>query len=387
MATRLSDSNVDDSVRIAHIVADGRPGGGSTVVLGLIDEMARNGGMSITLISEPRSYLEEQARRLGVEFVGCNLFTGWFDPTPPWRLLQALGPRRFDLAHLHGLRAAHHAVRCPLRARLGRLVYTIHGLHQLHAPQPVRALANVVERQAMQRVDVPVFVSHADLESARQWALLPAQSAATVIWNGIDVDAIDAHARVERRFDVIFVGRHVEQKQPLLAARVLAALAAGGWRCAMAGGGPLEADCRAELARTAGGTAVEVLGELPHAAALDALAGSRVVVMPSAWEGLPVLPLEAMALGVPVVASNVAGIAEVMGADCGVLVEPDDETGFERAVEAVLTDAELENRLRRAGAQRVRAYFQRSGTSARYRGIYDQLLGAIPVQGRPHDAS
>ena len=374
-------------MRIAHIVADGRPGGGSTVVLGLIEEMVRNAGVSITLVSEPHSYLEQEARKLNVDFVGCNLFTGWFDPTPPWRLLQALGPQRFDLSHLHGLRAAHHSVRWPLRTRLGRLVYTIHGLHQLHSPHPVRTLANIVERQVMQRVDVPVFVSHADLESATRWALLPAQSAATVIWNGIDVDAIDARARVERRFDVTFVGRHVEQKQPLLAARLLAALAARGWRCAMAGGGPLEAACRAELARTPGGAAVELLGELPHTAALDALGSSRVVVMPSLWEGLPVLPLEAMALGVPLVASNLPGIAEAVGTDCGVLVEPDDESGFERAVETVLTDAELEDRLRRAGVQRVRACFQRNRTSARYRAIYDQFLAAAPAQPRPHGAS
>lgn len=363
-------------IEIAQIVADGRPGGGTTMMLGLIDDLAAEPAIRFTVVSEPGSYAEREALRRGIRFIGFNFFRYGLTPALPWLLARILAPLRFDLTHLHGLRTAHCASRWPARSRLGRLVYTIHGLHQLYLHPVIRWTANLAERRVMRRVGQCVFVSHADLDQARKWGLLPLGGRTpTVIWNGIDVDAVCALAAPEKDVDVAFVGRLVDQKQPLLAAHMLATLATSGWRCALAGGGPLEAACGSLLRHTPGGNAVQLLGELSHQAAMELVGRTRVVLMPSAWEGLPILPMEAMALGATLVGTRLPGMAEVVADGVtGVLVAPGEAAAMRNAVEQVLKDLSRERAMADAAAQRVRKLFDRRITSGHYLDIYRSML-------------
>lgn len=345
------------------------------MVLGLIDDLRAAGWSDVTLVSQPASFLEDQARQRGLAFIGFDFFGTAFDPTLSWRLARRLGGSSFALSHLHGLRAAHHVLGWPARHRLGATVYTVHGLHQLHLARPLRWLANVADRRVMRRVDAAVFVSRDDERLAGVWKLLPPRASAGVVYNGIDVESLARCARPDplRDIDVVFIGRHVEQKAPEIAATALAALAAQGRRCVMAGGGPLLAHCRELLNRLPGGRRVESLGELPRDAALHVLARARTLVMPSRWEGLPLLPMEAMALGVLVVASRLPGIAEVLGDDAGLLTEPGDASALVPAVQALLGDPGRARRQREAASRRVGELFDRARCSARYGQLYSAL--------------
>ena len=82
---------------------------------------------------------------------------------------------------------------------------------------------------------------------------------------------------------------------------------------------------------------------------------AAVVVYPSLYEGFGFPPLEAMALGTPVVASNRGSLPEVLG-DAALLVDPEDERAVAQAIESVLKRPELRERLREAGFARVRRY-------------------------------
>lgn len=356
---------------IAQFVADGRPGGGTTVVLALVDALRADPRWRVTVIGQPGSFLADEASRRGVPFVGVDLFRSPFDPLPPWRLARLLGERRFALTHLHGVRAAHQAVQAPLRRHLGQLVYTVHGLHQLHQGPLLRALTNHAERRVMRRVYARVFVAQADWQAARDWRLLAPGQAAQLIVNGVDVAGLSARTRQDRACDVVYVARHVEQKQPELAARALARLAQAGWRCAMAGGGDLLPAVQALLATLPGGDRVSQRGELTHAQALEFLADARVVLLPSRWEGLPVLPMEAMALGVVPVASSIPGHQELIEhGRSGLLVEAA-EDALVAAVQAVLSSPDEERRLREGGLQRVSLAFDHAAMVARYLDLYD----------------
>lgn len=363
------------SQRIAQIVADGRPGGGTTMVLGLIDDLRAGGYEQLTVVSQPRSYMAEQVQKRGLPFIDFDFFTGFADIGLPRRLARRLGECRFELTHLHGLRAAHTAVRWPVRECLGRLVYTVHGLHQLHQAAWLRWLANAAERQVMRRVDVRVFVSRADRAAAEASRLMPRGWACQVVYNGIELPPLGVETGGSRDIDVAFVGRHVAQKAPLAAARVLATLAMRGYRCVMAGDGPLRPACEALLQQIPGGNRVERWGDLSQVEALGLLARTRLLVMPSRWEGLPLLPMEAMALGVPVVASRLAGIAEVVDDDAtGVLTPPGNENAMVDASHALLSDPQRLKRLQEAARRRVGELFDRGQSSAQYRRLYGQLL-------------
>ena len=97
-----------------------------------------------------------------------------------------------------------------------------------------------------------------------------------------------------------------------------------------------------------------------------------VLLFPSLWEGFGWPPLEAMACGTPVVASNVPAIAEVVG-DAGILVPPDDPSELAGATERVLTDAALSRSLRDKGLTRA-AHFTWANAAARTLAVYDSLV-------------
>jgi glycosyltransferase involved in cell wall biosynthesis len=85
------------------------------------------------------------------------------------------------------------------------------------------------------------------------------------------------------------------------------------------------------------------------------LAAARVFAFPSEYEGFGLPPLEAMAVGTPVVAANAAALPEVVG-DAGLLVPPRDVAALVAALQRVLSDAELARTLRARGLARARRF-------------------------------
>jgi glycosyltransferase involved in cell wall biosynthesis len=100
---------------------------------------------------------------------------------------------------------------------------------------------------------------------------------------------------------------------------------------------------------------VRWLGHVPSEQMMQTIARAAVVAYPSLYEGFGFPPLEAMALGTPVVASNRGSLPEVLG-DAALLVDPGDRRALSEALESALTRAELRDRLRQAGLVRARTF-------------------------------
>jgi glycosyltransferase involved in cell wall biosynthesis len=97
-----------------------------------------------------------------------------------------------------------------------------------------------------------------------------------------------------------------------------------------------------------------------------------VFVYPSVYEGFGLPPLEGMACGTPVITSNISSMPEFVG-DAGILVPPNDEEALLDAVQRVLTDDALRQRLRETGPQRA-ANFTWKHTAQKTLAIYQQVL-------------
>jgi glycosyltransferase involved in cell wall biosynthesis len=132
----------------------------------------------------------------------------------------------------------------------------------------------------------------------------------------------------------------------------------------IAGDGPLDAELRRQA--RAAGVAIRFLGPRHDVPAL--LGAADVVVVPSTWEGQPLVVQEALRAGRPLVATRVGGIADLTGDHGAVLVPPGDPVALATAVTRILDDPQAAAGL--AAAARARAACLPTETAA-----VDQALG------------
>lgn len=127
------------------------------------------------------------------------------------------------------------------------------------------------------------------------------------------------------------------------------------------------------IARLGCGEHVHLLGY--RADTREVYEAMDVYALNSFREGLPNVLLEAMALEVPLLATRVGGVSRlVTGEENGLLIEPGDQEGLIQALTRLLGDAELRQRLRRAGRATVEARYTFSARMEKIRGLYDDLL-------------
>jgi glycosyltransferase involved in cell wall biosynthesis len=185
------------------------------------------------------------------------------------------------------------------------------------------------------------------------------------------VDAADAPVAVldSEVPTIVSVGRLHEPKDFVTLARALRALPEGGWRAEIVGDGPDRPAVEAEL-RAGGLTGtVELAGERTDVP--ERLANADVFVLSSRSECMPISVLEAMAAGLPVVASAVGGLPEmVVDGETGYLVPSGDDRAMGDALARLAADPDLRRRLGAAGRRRVEERFDLPGFRAAHLALY-----------------
>ena len=128
----------------------------------------------------------------------------------------------------------------------------------------------------------------------------------------------------------------------------------------LAGEGPERASIERRIGERGLGEHVRLLGTVPHAELLGMYRDRRAdcVVLPSLHEGLSVALVEAMAYGLPVIATAVGGVPELLEDGAGVLVPPSDADALTEALTRVLGSPTLRTELAHAGRRRVEAEFE-----------------------------
>ena len=335
-------------------------------------------GTNVLLILFHEGELAAQARALGSEpmvLSGDNLKV--FDTAR--RLATLLEERTIRLVHVHGYKAA---VLCALARRRYpfEIVKTEHGLPEPMAGSPTRAWRDrfyrALERFVTRANDASVCYVTRDLKAYHERA--HAGLRATVIPNG--VEAMD-RARFPRpgelradRFNALIVGRLDLVKGHHVA---IAALQDPGVppdvHLCIVGDGPRRDELQEVAARHGVAERVHLLGFRRNV--YDYIAHCDALLMPSLHEGLPYTLLEAMALAVPIVASRVGGLAEVLqdGSDA-ILVEANRPAELADALRRLKGDVSLGARLGARAQAEQRARYSLEAMAERYLGVYREVL-------------
>jgi glycosyltransferase involved in cell wall biosynthesis len=172
---------------------------------------------------------------------------------------------------------------------------------------------------------------------------------------------------------IVAIGNLYAVKGHITLLRALSALGTGAeapaWRVAIAGRGEEEAALRAFASEAGIASRVHLLGfrsDVP-----DILAAADVFTMPSRSEGLPLALVEAMATALPIVASDVGGIPEVVTRDLeAVLVPPEDAARLAEAIRWLLRDASHRTALGAAAQRRAYRDFSVTTMGDAYESLY-----------------
>ncbi|MUL38754.1 glycosyltransferase [Gloeocapsopsis dulcis] len=139
---------------------------------------------------------------------------------------------------------------------------------------------------------------------------------------------------------ILFAGRLHPQKDPLLLVRAISALTDLNVHLLIAGDGELATDVRLEVERLGLSKRITMLGSVIQAELTKLHQATNVFVLSSAYEGLPLVVLEALACGTPVVTTNCGEISKLLPANCGVICEERTPVAVADALRQVLLHAE-----------------------------------------------
>ncbi|MFF0388407.1 glycosyltransferase family 4 protein [Kitasatospora sp. NPDC004615] len=328
-------------------------------------------------------------RRYGFSAAGARLHTVDITPTSGARSdAVAIGELRraftgADVVHAHGLRAGllsdlalRTAGRFPGIRPETPLVVTSH--HALLSTGLDRRLQRLMERRVVRAADLVLGASSDLVARARELGATDARlgPVAAPPLPPADLDRAAARAALpgidDGRPVVLAIGRLVPQKCFSLLLDAVPHFAAAGEpmpHVLLAGDGP-ERQALAERVR-AEKLPVEVLGhrtDIP-----DLLAAADLVVLSSRWEARSLVAQEAMRAGVPVVATAVGGVPELVG-DAAVLVPFADPRALGGAVRELLADDKRCAELADAGHAQARTWPDEAATVAQVLSVYDELV-------------
>jgi rhamnosyl/mannosyltransferase len=370
-------------MRVLHVYQAFHParGGVEDFLLDLARESGRAYGDEHVVLTAGRPGRTETAEVDGVRVVRAATFGRYFTPLcPTWPMwVRRLRP---DVVHAH--------VPCPMaeltvltaRVPRGRLAVTFH--NDYVRPQPLVHLWRPIQARFLARAGG--IVTSTASYAATSPALRQELDRVTTIPFGVAEVAPPAPQQIGRIRSrhgsplIVFLGRLCYYKGVEVLIEAAGLMKQTG-TVLIIGDGPW----RDRLVDLAGDSApVRFVGALPEAEALAHLQAADVFVLPSTFrsEAFGIAQLKAMACGVPVVSSDLPGVAWVnRHGETGLTVPPGDAPALAAALDLLLADDALRARLA-AGARRHAKQFTLERMCAAYRSTYQDLLQHGVAHGR-----
>jgi glycosyltransferase involved in cell wall biosynthesis len=348
-------------IRVLEMIDKPFLGGGQRTVLLLARNLDRR-KFEVSVASAPAGPLVEELRKAGVRHHPLKL-----EKTLSFRILsdirRVLEENAVEILHTHGGVAGLYGRLVARKSRV-KVVHTLHGLHYLHYRNPILRQAYIdLEKRLGRSTDALVFVCRADWEKGKRLRLAP-ESKMHVIRNGVDLGLLKPVAEAKK----LKIGLGLQAAGPLVgtvarlhrqkgltflvqaASQIRSSFP--GVKIVVVGGGPLRRELEQEAVRRGVGDVLLFLGERPNVP--DLLNLFDVFVLPSLWEGLPYVLVEAAYLRKPIAATAVDGNPEVIeDGKTGLLIPPADASALAASVILLVKDKTLAGRLAKAARSAI----------------------------------
>jgi glycosyltransferase involved in cell wall biosynthesis len=358
-------------------------GGAQSYVAALLPALAAR--YEVVLAAHGEGPLRAAAAEAGARFVPLRHVRR---PIRPWRdlaglveLSRLLRRERPQILHASSSKAGVLGRLAAVTTRVPIRFFTVHGwAFSAYSGLP-SLLYRITDRLMAPLTTVTICVSENELAAGLEAGTCRGERT-VVIRNAVDVSAASRarHDRATPR--LIAVGRLNAPKDFLTLIRAFAALPEGSFEALIVGDGPDRGAVEDEIRSLRLEGRVRLVGERSDVPAL--LADSDLFVLSSRSEGLPVSVLEAMAAELPVVASRVGGLAElVVDGETGILVPPGDTSALSAALGNLVDDRDLRRKLGAAGRARAEALFDLAAFRRAHVELYEQQLALAGAVAEP----
>lgn len=333
---------------------------------------------AVCLCNQPGTYVRTLASVLRATWRSRNFLLGVIAFFPK-AVSFALDMERLQIKHVHAHFATHSAMAGYVVNRLTGIPFSftargsdIH-LDRRMLKEKVEAAAFVIAVSSFNR---DIIVNECGEHT---------RDKVHVVFGGIDTETVCPAARLESgKFKIISVGRFEEVKGQKYLVDACAVLRTRGieFECQLIGEGPLIHDVRRQISSLGLEDYIHISGFRTHKEVIDEVRNSSVAVLATTptsdgkCEGIPNVLKEAMACAIPVVASKVGGIPELVDDGIsGILVPPRDPVAIANAIAALVGDRSMQERMGRAGREKIVREFSLSSSVRRRAELF---LGTPP---------
>ncbi len=288
----------------------------------------------------------------------------------PLRLVRALRRERPDV--VYAFLFWGYTLALPLAAVFSPKSRRVEGRRSLPDADTAQRIFRPLRRVA-DRLAHGVIANSAAVAAATEAANPRLRGRVHVVSNGVLIPSLMNRTPDTNSPQLICVANLIGYKGHVTLIDALVILVRRGipFRCLLVGDGPERSTIEGSIAANGLGHVVELLGQREDVPLL--LDRSDLAVLPSYTEGLPNAVLEAMAHGLPVVATDVGGVGELIGDDCGLVVAPRQATALADALARLILDPILRTEQGTAGRRRAEADFgvrtMRDSTLAVFRAL------------------
>lgn len=362
-----------EKIKVLEVIDSLGSGGAESLLKNFVLEAKKNNLFNIEIATlYSNAIFKDEIKNAGIPVWDLNLKYK-YDLRGILKIITLIKKRKYDIIHVHLFPAnIFVALSSLFLSKNTNYVFTEHNTYNRRRS---RKVFKILDKFTYSRYSKIICISNQTSCSLIKWIPI-VKKKTIVIPNGISIPESVNFKFSEIYYDVLFVGGLSRQKGVnflLEAISILKEKYNRYLKVAIVGDGPLRDELRKLCVKLKINTQVEFLGIQKNVN--NFMRSSKVFVLPSRWEGFGLVIIEAMSNMLPVIASNVGGIPEIIenGRD-GILVPPENPKNLAKAIKQLLENTELQKKIAQNAYKKVKKKYSIDKYSRNILNLYKKLL-------------
>lgn len=361
-----------EEIKVLEVIDSLGSGGAESLLRNFVLEAKKNNVFSIEIATlYSNAIFKEEIKNAGTPVWDLNLRYK-YDFRGILKIITLIKKRKYNIIHVHLFPADIFAALTSLF--LPKDIVWIFSEHNVYNTRRSFKFCKILDSFTYSRYSKIICVSK-QVESALLSWMPSIKRKTKVVPNAVPVPKL-LNSGPFKTYDILFVGRLTQAKGVdilLKAVKILKNKYSKSLKIALVGDGPLKENLNNLAVELGVNGEVKFLGVRKDIEEL--MVSSKIFVLPSRWEGLPMVVLEAMSRGMSIIATTVGGISEVIESEKeGILISPENPESLAQTINKLLKNEKLRKKLSQAAYEKAKEKFSIKTYSIHMLDFYNSLI-------------